>query len=269
MRTRDYHPRMGRMTDRPEASMMSPSQETAVTDLESSLGHVFSHREYLLTALRHRSYVHQHREAGDTEEIMPDNQRLEFLGDAVLSLSVSTLMYDRFPLVKEGVLSRRRAGLVNETQLADMARKIGVPEALFLGRGEEGSGGRNKNSILADTLEAILAAVYLDGGFKTALDVVTRLWGGLIDRSPQNDFLKDFKTRLQEETQAEYGQTPEYRLTGTEGPDHDRTFEITLYLDGQALSVGRGKSKKEAEQHAARTALGLRFDGRPPSPMEP
>ncbi|MEW5723209.1 MAG: ribonuclease III, partial [Thermodesulfobacteriota bacterium] len=186
---------------------------------------------------------------------LEDNQRFEFLGDAVLSLCVSALLFHRFTDLKEGELSRMRAGLVREAGLADMAREIGLCEALYLGRGEEATGGRDKNSILADALEALMAAVYLDGGFPAAMGVVERLWGDLIARSGRDDFLMDYKTRLQEETQAAFGQTPEYKLTGSQGPDHARVFEVTLELDGREISTGRGKSKKEAEQNAAKAAL--------------
>ena len=137
-----------------------------------------------------------------------------------------------------------RAGLVNENQLAEMSRRIGVPEGLLLGRGEVATGGRDKNSILADALEAIVAAIYLDGGFNAALRVVKSLWGELIVKSSTNDFLKDFKTRLQEKTQRTLGQTPEYRLTRAEGPDHARTFEVTLLLEAKVVSTGQGLSKK-------------------------
>ena len=148
-----------------------------------------------------------------------------------------------------------RAGLVNEMQLADMARQIGIDQALLLGRGEETTGGRDKNSILADALEAVVAAVYLDGGFKAAMELVARLFGELINRSDHDDLLKDFKTKFQEKSQAKWGETPEYLLSGTSGPDHARVFEVTLTLAGKDVSTGRGHSKKEAEQAAAKAGL--------------
>jgi ribonuclease III len=222
--------------------------------LETSLGYRFRNRGLLRTSLRHRSFVYQVRDTADNRSL-EDNQRFEFLGDTVLSLSISTLLFHRFRDRKEGGLSRMRAGLVNEIQLADLARSIGLPSVLALGRGEEATGGRNKNSILADAMEALLASIYLDGGFESAFRVVKTLWGDLVDRSPKDDLLKDYKTRLQEETQRALGLTPEYHLTGGKGPDHDRTFEVTLFLGSRAVSTGQGHSKKEAEQAAARTAL--------------
>jgi len=225
--------------------------------LESGIGYYFKDRSLLATALRHSSYVHE--ASVDTEEMPPgdDYQRLEFLGDSVLSLCVSTRLFQVFPGVNEGELSKMRAGLVNDTRLARIARKIGVAPCLYLGRGEEATGGRDKNSILADALEAILAAVYLDGGFRSVQEVVDTLMEDLIERSSTHDLLRDYKTRLQEFSQERYNQNPIYRLTGTSGPDHSRTFEVTLSLDGEELSRGSGRSKKEAEMSAAEAALAI------------
>ncbi|MEW6262335.1 MAG: ribonuclease III [Thermodesulfobacteriota bacterium] len=236
-------------------SSLEPVQPEIIAALESALGHVFKNRGLLTAALTHRSYVHQFKEGKSSGHMLDDNQRLEFLGDSVLSLCVSTMLYELFPGLKEGDLSKMRAGLINEARLADLARQIGLDRALLLGRGEETSGGRTKSSILADALEAILAAVYLDGGLAAARQAAETLWGDLVARSGQDDFLKDFKTRLQEQTQAALGQTPEYRLAGTHGPDHARLFEVDLVLAGRSVSTGRGRSKKEAEQEAARLAL--------------
>jgi ribonuclease-3 len=233
---------------------LDPDRAAALDRLQGALGHRFGNNDLLLIALSHRSFVHQHGD-GNNEIGLEDNQRLEFLGDAVLSLTVSTLLYHRFPDVREGMMSRMRAGLVNEMQLADMARQIGVDQALLLGRGEETTGGRDKNSILADAVEALVAAVYLDGGFKAAMDLVARLFEDLINRSDHDDLLKDFKTKFQEKTQALMGETPEYKLTGTSGPDHARIFEVTLTVAGKDVSKGRGHSKKEAEQAAAKAGL--------------
>ena len=245
--------------EEPEATTQeiasSDDDREALDTLESNLGYSFADPGLLDTALRHRSFVHQFKDKEDVDQLLEDNQRFEFLGDAVLGLCISTLLYDEFPDDKEGTLSRMRAGLVNESRLANLAREIGVSEALFLGRGEETTGGRDKNSILADALEAIMAAVYLDGGYEAAFMVVDRLWGDLIVRAAANDLLRDYKTQLQERTQRDWGLTPQYHLTGSEGPDHARTFEITLYLGNRAVSTGRGRSKKSAEQAAARSAL--------------
>lgn len=241
----------------PKESAALHEREQCLEELQARLGCVFQDRDLLLTALRHRSYVHQPPEGAAEAEALEDNQRLEFLGDAVLSLCVSTLLCRTFPHLKEGEMSKMRAGLVNESQLSDKARELGLPPCLFLGRGEEASGGRDKNSILADALEAVLAAVYLDQGFDQVLGVVERLWGDLIARSSEQDFLQDYKTRLQELTQQRFGQAPKYHLARTAGPDHARVFEVSLRVGSLKLSTGRGRSKKEAEQDAARSALDL------------
>ena len=207
--------------------------------------------------MRHSSFVNQARNGEGEDRPLEDNQRLEFLGDAVLGLCVGTLLYETYPEMKEGEMTKMRAGLVNESQLADLARRIDLAESLFLGRGEESTGGRDKDSILADALEAVLAAIYLDGGFRAALEVVENLWGDLIAQGPGVDLFGDYKTQLQELTQRLFGEVPAYHLTGSEGPDHARTFEISLVLAGRALSTGRGRSKKAAEKAAARRALEL------------
>lgn len=246
--------RFGVMAEKRPENDLTEDREAALNQLQARLGYYFINREHLLTALRHRSFVHQwkdHQDQGPGE----DNQRLEFLGDAVLSMCISVLLYQYFLELKEGDLSKIRAGLVNEGQLADISRDIGLPPCLFLGRGEASSGGRKKNSILADALEAVLAAVYLDQGFDAAMKTVERLWKGLLVRASRDDLLKDFKTRLQEETQRILGETPVYQLTASHGPDHARTFEVALFLGEKELTTGRGRSKKEAEQEAARAAL--------------
>lgn len=225
--------------------------------LEASIGYNFKDRDLMVTALKHRSFVDQHKDHGQNGRVMEDNQRLEFLGDAVLGLCVGTILYQRFPEMKEGVMSKMRAGLVNEIRLAEIARSIGIGQALLLGRGEETTGGRNKNSILADAMEALIASIYLDGGFEAAMNVISSIMNELIDNSSLDDLLKDFKTRLQELTQQMSNQVPEYRLAGSEGPEHARVFEVTLFLDGKYISSGKGPSKKEAEQAAAQLALAV------------
>jgi len=223
--------------------------------LEERLGYRFHDPALLRTALTHRSYLHENPAEGGDRAEGEDNQRLEFLGDAVLSLAISTLLYRVHPSFREGDLTRMRAGLVNEHQLSELAGDLGLAGYLVLGHGEEASGGRSKRSILADAFEAVLAAVYLDGGYQAAVDAVERLFADLVQSSAGRDLLEDYKTRLQELTQADFNQTPDYRLTGIEGPDHDRTFEVTLALGSIDLAVGRGRSKKEAERAAARAAL--------------
>lgn len=227
----------------------------SLTELENRIGYRFTDRALLVTALRHRSFIHETHADLKERQDAEDNQRLEFMGDAVLSMCISSLLYQAFPEMKEGELSKMRAGLVNESQLASIARDTGVAPCLALGRGEEATGGRNKNSILADAFEAILAAIYIDGGFAAAAAVVEHLLGDLVVKSSTQDLLQDYKTRLQELTQEIYNQVPVYRLAGTNGPDHSKTFMVTLVLGSEKLAVGQGRSKKEAERDAARSAL--------------
>jgi ribonuclease-3 len=227
---------------------------THLETLQATLGYRFRDLELLHRALVHRSYVHEnpHAERGD-------NETLEFLGDAVLGLSVSHLLWERFPGYNEGELSRLRSSIVNERELASLALKLKLGEHLLLGKGEELTGGRGKPSLLADSLEALLAAIYLDGGLDGAIDVVKRLFSSYFDpdqsESPLKTLDKDYKTQLQEFTQARFRLTPTYSLEFEEGPDHDKTFHMTVDLDGRVLAHGTGKSKKEAQQGAAEKAL--------------
>ena len=218
--------------------------------IQKELTYSFQSIELLDTALCHSSFAHENPNLAHDH-----NERLEFLGDAILDLVVSRLLFKRFPDAREGDLTRRRASLVNETRLSEVARAMDLGSALLLGTGEEAGGGRNKNSILADGLEALFAAVYLDGGMGEAGRVVESLFSPLIDDAALADGGEDYKTRLQELTQARYKITPEYRLTESLGPDHDKTFRISLWLMGKQLAAGSGKSKKEAAQNAAREAL--------------
>jgi ribonuclease-3 len=222
---------------------------TDLSLLEENLGYMFSSREFLEISLRHSSFVNE----------LPDpkpenNERFEFLGDAVLSLIVSHLLMDRFPERSEGDLSKIRSQLVNEAQLSGIAKKIQLGAFLHLGRGELQTGGREKNSILADAFEALLAAVYLDGGFRGAFDVVTHHFSGLFEDVAMPDDNPDFKSRLQEVVQAGGSLQPAYQVVNETGPDHDKTFEVALDL-GEFTFTGTGKSKKTAEQAAAKNAV--------------
>lgn len=219
--------------------------------LEHHLGYVFDNREFLEHALRHSSFVNE-----TPDKDVQDNERLEFLGDSVLSLIISHLLIDRFPDLNEGNLSKIRSSLVNENQLSGIARKIELGEFLRLGRGEVQSGGQDKNSILADGLEALLAAVYLDGGFHQAFDVVKRHFSDILDGLALFDELQDYKSRVQEIVQATGQSSPLYRIVREAGPDHDKTFEAELTI-GDISFRGIGKSKKTAEQAAAQKAVRL------------
>jgi tetrapyrrole methylase family protein/MazG family protein len=219
-------------------------------DFEHELGHVFQRPELLETALCHSSFAHEHPDRG-----LEDNERLEFLGDALLGLIISRLLYERFPDASEGDLTRWRSYLVNETSLARVARSIKLGQALLLGAGEDSSGGRDKNSILADALEAVLGAIYLDGGMEAAQSTIKRLFNPFLEEAVRSEAGEDFKTRFQELAQALYKVTPEYHLLEAIGPDHDKTFRVSVTLGGVELAQGTGKSKKEATQNAARLAL--------------
>lgn len=217
--------------------------------LEKRIGHRFNSREPLEEALRHSSFANE-----STDPSLHDNERFEFLGDAVLSLVIGHLLMQRFPGVKEGDLSRMRANLVNETQLARMARAIDLGAYLQLGKGELQTGGHQKNSILAGSYEALTAAVYLDGGFAKSIDFISKHFLPLIDKLQKSTHQLDFKSKLQEVVQTRPGSMPEYSIVREEGPDHDKTFWVSLKVD-DVESLGSGKSKKAAEQEAARAML--------------
>jgi ribonuclease III len=220
---------------------------------QDQLKYTFKLQNLLQEALTHKSWAH---EMADPSELFTHNERLEFLGDAVLDLSVSSLlMHDDFR-ASEGELSKRRASLVNEVTLAEIARELDLSDYLILGHGEESTRGREKASILASAFEALLGAVYIDGGYDEALKIVERL---LINRIKEmknsQPFLKDYKTRLQEVMQSKYKRTPSYVIEKTEGPEHEKTFQVAVMLGEKKLCSGNGKSRKEAEQNAARRIL--------------
>jgi ribonuclease-3 len=218
--------------------------------LEAALGYRFSERELLLRALTHRTYVHENAALG-----REDNERLEFLGDAVLDLAIGQLLMERLPEASEGELSKARAGLVNEQVLATVADALGLGEHLLLGRGEASSGGRRKPSLLANGCEALVGAVFLDGGFPEARSLVARLFGTYLESSWELRPLVDSKTAFQERTQRDQRLTPRYVVVSETGPDHNKTFEVAVIVGERELARGWGRSKKEAEQRAAAAAL--------------
>ncbi len=225
-------------------------------ELETALQHVFHDRHRLEEALTHASSLNERkgneRQGGEPRR---DNERLEFLGDAVLDLIISEVLVERDPEATEGTLSKMRARLVSETALAQVARRLGLGRFLRLGRGEELSGGRDKSSLLADAFEAVVAAVYHDGGYDAARrSVLTVLEPELTVESASGGGL-DYKTQLQEYCQQLFGQLPVYRVTRESGPDHRKVFHVALMINGRCYGEGTGKSKKEAEQQAAKEAL--------------
>jgi ribonuclease-3 len=251
-----------RMRDRePTGSNASPAAadpaREAVSQLASRLGLDLQDPQLALAALTHKSYVNEHRGEGLT-----DNERLEFLGDAVIDLAVSHRLMERFPDAREGELSKIRASLVDESGLAGIARQLDLGPLLRLGRGEEITGGRQKASLLADAFEAVIAALYLCGGLAPVLALIDRLLGEAFARAAAGTLDRDYKTQLQELSQSRLRATPRYRVVAEHGPDHSKTFEVELEIRGEALGRGRGRSKKDAEQAAAKLALealGMRF----------
>ncbi len=203
-------------------------------------------RDLLRRAVTHRSYAYEN--GG-----LPTNERLEFLGDSVLGLVVTEALFRRHPDLPEGQLAKLRAAVVNSKALADVARRLDVGRFLLLGRGEELSGGRDKSSILADALEALIGAVYVDRGIEEAAGLVLRLFDPLLEDSARLGAGLDWKTSLQELTAAEVLGVPEY-LVEESGPDHAKTFRATAVVGGEALGEGEGRSKKAAEQRAAESA---------------
>ncbi len=217
-----------------------------INELESRIGYAFQNPELLKRALMHSSYVPG--EGGD-------NERMEFLGDAVLELCVSEELFFRFPKMQEGQLTKNRASIVCETALFAAAKQIGLGDFLLLGRGEDASGGRKKPSIVSDAFEAVIAAIFLDGGLEPAKTFIHRFVLSQLDLSAPV-FEKDHKTRLQELIHAKtHGKQVAYRLIGETGPDHDKTFTMEAVLGDEVLGTGTGHSKQSAGQAAAADAL--------------
>jgi ribonuclease-3 len=215
--------------------------------LDRALGIRFRTERVKELALTHRSYAFEH-------DLDGTNERLEFLGDSVLGLVVTDMAFDAFPEMPEGELAKLRAAIVNAQALADVARSLHLGDLVLLGKGEEQSGGRDKASILADALEAVIGAVYLDLGLDEARRFVERLFRPLMDAYARGEGDRDYKTILQELASRELRTMPEYRLE-ERGPDHEKEFTATVFLGGEAMGTGTGKSKKEAEQRAAREAF--------------
>lgn len=218
--------------------------------LQTRIGYRFSNPALLRESLTHKSFSNER-----PGESVPHNERLEFLGDAVLDLAVSRRIFRDFPALPEGELTRIRAEVVSEKALAAVARDLDLGNCLRLGRGEERSGGREKESLVADALEAALGAVFCDGGFEPACSVIETLFGPAAVLSASRKTGIDHKTRLQELLQARHGHPPVYVLIRTEGPDHQRLYTVEVRLDDRPIGVGQGRNKKAAEQAAACEAL--------------
>jgi len=219
-------------------------------ELEKKLNYAFRNPALLDEALNHSSYANEHRAAH-----MKSNERLEFLGDSVLGFVTAEFLFSRHPDLPEGDLTRIRAALVCEQSLYEVAKKLDLGSYLKLGRGEEAGGGRARTSILADAMEAIFAAVYLDGGVVEASALIHRVLLDVEREEAVKERRRDYKTALQELVQRQVGQELTYQMVGEQGPDHAKIFQAEVLLNGISVGSGFGRSKKEAEQAAAKTAL--------------
>jgi ribonuclease-3 len=221
-----------------------------IKEFEESLALDFNDKTLIQRALTHKSYPNENRRLN-----LKDNERLEFLGDSVLSLSVSTYIFNKFSNLPEGELAKMRAVIVSASILAEAAKRIELGQFLFLGKGEEMTGGRERDSILADTMEAIFGALYLDQGFTAAADFILELLKVDIINVAEGNHIQDYKTILQEVIQENGNVRPEYEVVDEEGPDHNKTFIVAVKINEDSLGSGQGSSKKEAEQEAAKVAL--------------
>jgi len=215
-----------------------------ISKLEDKLGYNFKNKQLIIEALTHKSFKKPY-----------NNERLEFLGDAVLDLIVGEYLYNKFPKKDEGTLSKIRASLVNEGGFAKLAKVLDLGAFLYLSAAEENNKGRTKKSLLSNAFEAVMGAIYLEAGLQKAREIAVKLLEENYPKIDLDSLCKDYKTSLQELTQAVYGTTPTYTLIGSSGPDHDKVFEVAVMLNDKEISKAKGKSKKEAQQDAAKIAL--------------
>lgn len=233
-----------------EQTLSDGNPELDYSEVETVLGYRFHDQAHMINALTRRSYWHENRDT-----CLEHNERLEFLGDAVLGLVIADILYREFPDDEEGELQKKRASLVNRAALAQLMRQLQIARFIRMGRGDELSGCRDRDSILSDTLEALIAAVYLDGGFDEAAIMIAKHFYPLIEKCSTRDGLEDCKSILQEKAQAELGTTPTYEVVDQWGEEHSKTFSVAVYIGDQLAGSGIGKNKREAAQNAAREAL--------------
>lgn len=231
--------------------MIDLSEIDDLTQMESRLGYEFKDSGLLKSALTRRSFWHENRDT-----CSENNERMEFLGDAVLGLIIADILYKRNPEANEGELQKKRASIVNRGALARLMRHLGLAQFIRMGRGDEISGCRDRDSILADTLEAIIAAIYIDSGFLNAYSIIENHFFELIQHTNDVSSIEDSKSRLQELTQAELGVTPSYEVLEEWGEEHKKTFCVAVYIGDNLAGTGEGASKREAAQMAAKNALG-------------
>lgn len=240
-------------------SMIAQNRLDHLARLEKNLNYRFNDNRLLNIALTHKSY------ANEFDKGMEDYERFEFLGDSVLDLIVSEYSIRNYDQHSEGALSKIRAAVVNESCLAKQAKKIDLGQFLLLGKGEENSGGRNKSSLMANAFEAVTGAIFFDSDFSTAYDVILPLLEDEINQFARTCDFRDFKSELQEYTQEKMNCVPSYKVVNETGPDHDKVFEVTVMVRNDKMGEGQGRSKKEAEQAAAKSALKT-YDVKPLKP---
>ncbi len=226
-----------------------PKRILQLKELQEIIQYEFKNINILNTALTHSSY------AGSKTEMLEHNERLEFIGDSILNMTISLHLYKKCADVPEGQLTRMRASIVCEQSLHNAAKKIKLGDYLLLSRGEENTGGRTRASILADAFEALVAAIFLDGGINKAKNFVVTFLGEIITNSIENKLINDYKSFLQEYIQKSNRGKLIYETTGEEGPDHSKTFTVALYIDDALIGNGSGRSKKDAQQSAAKNAI--------------
>lgn len=238
---------------------MRLTADERLAKLEACVKRSFTDRKQALAALTHKSWCNEHR-----DEAAGDNERLEFLGDAVVDLAIGQRLMERFPQANEGELSKLRALIVNEEGLARVARGIGLGELLLVGRGEELTGGRDKSSLLADALEAVIGALYLGDGLPAVLQLIDALFGEALDGVADGRQGRDNKSLLQEAAQSRLKASPRYKVVSESGPEHEKVFEVEVSISGEVFGRSSGRSKKEAEQAAAGATLEM-LDERAPA----
>jgi len=235
---------------------MDEDRLESLRKLEECLGYRFREIEWLDRALTHKSYTHEASPAQPDPTGENGNEVLEFLGDAVLNLGVSSLLLQEFPNAQEGALSKQRSHLVKRSFLAHLSRKLQLEQYLLLGKGELLDGGKRKTSILANVYEAVIGAIYLDSGFNQALEMIQNHFNPYLKSGTALSLFNDYKSLLQERTQQVCRLSPKYQVVEESGPDHDKRFQATVLIGKEVKGNGWGKSKKEAEQEAAKKALG-------------
>jgi ribonuclease-3 len=226
---------------------LAPEREELLREFEKTLGTSFLHRLLLNQALTHSSYGHEHK--------IPDNERLEFLGDAVLKLVISEHLYHKFPEKAEGDLTKIRAAVISDETLANVGRKINLGEYLLLSSNEKETGGTKRKSNIANALEAVIGAVYLDSGLGKSRELIIGFLNEEIEKVSQAGYIRDYKSALQEMTQKQKWDLPHYKVIKETGPKHRRVFWMEVKINGKRYGLGRGRNKKEAEQRAAMQAL--------------